>query len=268
MPRRAGPTQVPPAGPGELPVRPGSDLSALTRTLARAHDDFVRSGSPAPEIRPLVLDSWRRCLRDGLDPEQSMARFELDDEALAAARAEHPLFAAMPTIRRLLVETAIEAGMLVAVSDAAGRLLWVEGATTMRSRAERIAFLPGANWSETSAGTNAPGTALALGTPVQIFGAEHLSRPVTPWSCAAVPVHDPDTRAVVGVLDLTGGPDVAGPHGLALVRATVAAVEAELRFERLDRSVHGTATVGPQARPQARPADRPADRRPTAWPTA
>jgi hypothetical protein len=37
---------------------------------------------------------------------------------------------------------------------------------------------------------------------------------------------------MLGVLDVTGGADVAGPHSLSLVRATVAAAEAELRLSR------------------------------------
>ncbi len=139
----------------------------------------------------------------------------------------------MPVIRRLLIDDAADAGLLVAVSDAAGRLLWVEGCPSLRARAEGMRFLPGADWSESSAGTNAPGTALALGEPVQIFGPEHLVRQVTPWSCSAAPIREPDTGAVLGVLDVTGSAEVAQPQTLALIRATVAAVEAELRLARL-----------------------------------
>ncbi len=222
-------------GEWDLPINAGSDLQVLARTINRVHDDFVATGRSDARLRPVVLESWKRCLSTGLDPEHTAAPMELLDDALLAAQSEHPLFAAMPTIRRLLVDTAVDAGLLVAVSDAAGRLLWVEGSPQLRSRAESIAFAPGANWSESSAGTNAPGTALALDRPVQIFGAEHLSRPVTPWSCSAAPIHDPASGAVLGVLDLTGGPDVAGPRGMAIVRATVAAVESELLLERLLR---------------------------------
>ncbi|MBA8795114.1 hypothetical protein FHX74_002742 [Friedmanniella endophytica] len=256
-------------GPADLAYRAGSDLDLLTRDLHRAHDAFVATGTPGAPLRPLVLESWRRCVSSGLDPEQTEAPWELDDAELARIRAEHPLFAAMPVVRRLLVDSAAEAGMLVAVSDAAGRLLWVEGSHRLRSLAEGIAFAPGANWSETAAGTNAPGTALALDAPVQIFGAEHLARPVTPWSCSAAPVHDPDTGALLGVLDLTGGPDVAAPQGLALVRATVAAVESELRLDRLTRphpptgsrppaTRSGHAVRGPGRRRPTQPDDVPA----------
>jgi hypothetical protein len=216
-----------------LALPPGSDPRQLSRFLRSAHDDFVSTGHVDRGLRPLVVESWRRSVDSGVNPESAVAPIRLDDERLAAIRSTHPLASAMPLIRRLLVESAAEAGLLVAVSDAAGQLLWVEGAPGLRARAENMHFMPGADWSEASAGTNAPGTALAVGRPVQILGAEHLSRAVTPWSCSAVPIHEPDTGAVLGVLDLTGGAEVATAQTLTLVRATVAAVEAELRLERL-----------------------------------
>lgn len=220
-------------GSHDLARPAGSDLNALTRYLNRAHDQFVESGVADPALRSVVRESWLRSLGDGLNPEDSLAPLRLGEDALAELRATHPLATAMPVIRRLLVESATEAGLLVAVSDAAGQLLWVEGAHDLRSRAEQMNFVAGADWSESSVGTNAPGTALALGQPVQILGAEHLSRLVTPWSCSATPIRDPDTGAILGVLDLTGGPEVASVQSLSLVRATAAAVEAELRLARI-----------------------------------
>lgn len=220
--------------PFGLALPPGADPQQLTRYLRSAHDDFVSTGHLDRALRPLVVESWRRSVDSGVDPESALAPIRLDDERLAEIRASHPLAQAMPVIRRLLVDPAAECGLLVAVSDAAGQLLWVEGDPKLRSRAEQMHFLPGADWSESEAGTNAPGTALAVGRPVQILGAEHLSRPVTPWSCSAAPIHEPDTGAVLGVLDLTGGAEVVTPQTLTLVRATVAAVEAELRLARLE----------------------------------
>ena len=72
---------------------------------------------------------------------------------------------------------------------------------------------------------------------------------MTPWSCSAAPIHEPDTGAILGVLDLTGGPDVAIVQTLSLVRATVAAVEAELRLERL-HPVGPRVVAGQWAHPQ------------------
>lgn len=217
----------------DLAVPPGVDPALLTRDLHRAHDEFVASGRAHTGLRSLVIDSWQRSLAGGLDPEADLPRIGIDLDLLDEIRSEHPLALGMPVIRRLLVESATDAGLLVAVSDAAGQLLWVEGASGLRTRAENMHFMAGADWSEASAGTNAPGTALALDRPVQLLGPEHLARQVTPWSCSAAPIHDPDTGAVLGVLDVTGGIEVASPQSLGLVRATVAAVEAELRIARL-----------------------------------
>lgn len=213
----------------------GEDPAELTRLLHRAHNRFLDTGDADPAVRRLVAESWARSLASGLDPEESLAVIRLAEDALAEIRAAHPLTSIMPVVRRLLVEDAAEAGLLVAVSDAAGQLLYVEGNHALRSAAESMHFVPGADWSETSAGTNAPGTALALDRPVQILGPEHLNRNVTPWSCSAAPIHDPDTGAMLGVLDVTGTAEVATPHALQLVRATAAAAEAELRIARLSR---------------------------------
>jgi hypothetical protein len=214
-------------------VPPGSDAVSLARALAGFHDDFLATGRIAATVRPLVADSWRRSLVGGLDPETGGIPAPLGTAALDELRRRSPLARTMPVIRRLLVDAASDAGLVVAVTDADGQILWLEGDAGLRSRAEGMHFVAGADWSEATAGTNAPGTALRTGRGVQILGPEHLVRSVTPWSCTAVPIRDPDTRAVLGALDITGGAEVAGPQTLALVRATVAAAEAELRIDRL-----------------------------------
>src|SRR5262249_35848766 len=126
-------------------------------------------------------------------------------------------------------------------------------------------FVAGADWSEQRAGTNAPGTALALGRELQIRGNEHFSRIVQPWSCTAVPVHDPTTGIMLGAIDLTGGSQVATPQTLALVRATAVAVENHLALLALTKPPAPVA-VGPRltvlggARPQWTVTDANGDR--------
>lgn len=58
----------------------------------------------------------------------------------------------------------------------------------------------------------------------------------------------PAHGAILGVLDLTGGPQSATPQTLALVRATVAAVEAELRLQQLTLGTRGgpASATGPE----------------------
>jgi hypothetical protein len=77
-------------------------------------------------------------------------------------------------------------------------------------------------------GTNAPGTAVAVDRAVQVFAAEHFSRRVQPWTCAAAPVHDPRSGRVLGALDITGGDGLAHPHSLGFVQAVARAAESQL----------------------------------------
>ncbi|WP_314148588.1 GAF domain-containing protein [uncultured Leifsonia sp.] len=184
-------------------------------------------------VRPLVGASWQRAEQARLDP-GVVAPLVLDGPGLEDARRAHPIAAALPVIRQLLVRDAEpDSRVVVAVGDARGRLLWVEGDPVLRSRAERMLFVPGAGWAEGDVGTSAPGTSLAVGGGVQIRGAEHFAVDVKPWSCTAVPVRDPETGEIIGVIDVTGGDQVAEPHVLPLLEATAAAVERELLIGRL-----------------------------------
>ncbi|MEV4743501.1 GAF domain-containing protein [Streptomyces sp. NPDC049555] len=219
---------------------PAVDPAERCRAVGGAHAAFVADGVLDPGLRPVVAASWRRSAAVLPRPE-FMAPVELDDDDLEQYRAAHPLARAMPLFRELLGSIADDGAHLLAVCDAAGRLLWVEGHAGVRSRAEHMNFVPGARWDERHAGTNAPGTALALDHPVQIFATEHYNRLVQPWTCAAAPVHDPRTGQLLGAVDLTGGHHLAGPHTLALVRATARAAEAQLATASLGPPLSGPA---------------------------
>lgn len=186
-----------------------------------------------PGLRALIRESWQRSAGFKANPDNPAAPLAMDLDELDDYRRQHPLAAIMPVINKLLVQPSHDSGLLVAVGDEVGRLLWVDGDPVLQRRAEGMMFVPGADWSEATVGTSAPGTALALGRGIQISGAEHYQRTVHPWSCTAVPFHDPDSGAVLGVVDITGTATAVAPHTLSLVEATVAAAQAQLRVERL-----------------------------------
>jgi hypothetical protein len=208
-------------------LEPGADPTERVRMLRRAHETFTEVGTVPQPVRAVVADSWRRSARAGVGPDGT-ASVELADGDLGAYRAEHPLARVMPLFRELLGTFAADGEHLLAVCDAHGRLLWVEGHTTTRRRAGLMNFVPGARWAESAVGTNAPGTAVAVDRPVQVFAAEHFIRRVQPWTCAAAPVHDPRTGRVLGAVDITGGDGLAHPHSLGFVQAVARAAESHL----------------------------------------
>ncbi|KUN89011.1 transcriptional regulator [Streptomyces bungoensis] len=231
-------------------LEPGTDPAERVRALRRAHETFTRAGTVPRPVRSVVAESWRRSARAGVGPDGT-ASVELTDGDLGAYRAEHPLARVMPLFRELMGTFAADGEHLLAVCDAHGRLLWVEGHPATRRLADRMNFVPGARWSETAVGTNAPGTAVALGRPVQVFAAEHFIRRVQPWTCAAAPVHDPHTGRVLGAVDITGGDGLAHPHSLGFVRAVARAAESQLALLAPPRRTEDTAVLSALGRDEA-----------------
>jgi hypothetical protein len=205
----------------------GADPTEHINQVGRAHERFITGHRLNAQVRSVVADSWRRSAGALLSPD-STAPIELSDGDLEAYRAAHPLAQVVPLFRDLLGGLADDGDHMMAVCDAHGRLLWVEGHASVLRGAESMNFVPGARWDEAHAGTNAPGTALAIDHPLQIFATEHFSRGVQRYTCAAAPIHDPATGRLLGAIDVTGGDHLANPHSLALVRATALAAEAYL----------------------------------------
>ena len=183
------------------------------REVRRAWERFIGDGwvkfarrGESQCVRDPIAASWRRSAAAGVDPSGTRIAPVVADADETLARWEvHPLAEMAPLIRSCLAASADESQHLIVVSDENGILLWVEGNANVRMRAaDSMNFAEGTLWSEGGAGTNAIGTALAAEHAVQVFASEHFNEVVQEWTCAAAPVHDPDTGKVIGVIDLTG----------------------------------------------------------------
>lgn len=177
----------------------------------------------------LVAQSWERSRRRGIDPARTDPLVDLQGTDLSEHLAGHRMASVLPLVEKVLVSGVVDSGHLVAVADADGRLLWLYGNHGVRSRAERMAFVPGALWSDDVVGANAPGLALRHDVSVRVRGEEHFLAPAHSWSCSAAPVHDPHTGRVIGGIDVTGRDSAASDEMLALVKATALLAESELR---------------------------------------
>ena len=230
---------------GYSAITPGTDLSEHVRVLARVHDAVLAGGRPPMRPRAVVARSWSRVLDLGLDASRANAREPLPLGEVERRRRGSPLSLVVDELRQVLVSVADASSFLMVVTDADGIVLWREGSTRVRLRADQLGFTEGARWTEATVGTNAIGTALAEAAPVQLFSAEHFEQAQHPWYCTAAPIHHPVTGELLGVVDVSGPALTLHPVIGALVETAVKLAESHLwrhheqRLERLRQSARG-----------------------------
>jgi transcriptional regulator of acetoin/glycerol metabolism len=183
------------------------DVSAIQGPLFEAWQRFLE-GDALEEgfVRPVIFEAWERCRANEVD-------FNLEAAPVAAAPAN---VTALPATPSILVKEATPAmtslgkvlhdnSSIAALCDKSGRILAIEGDPVFADRvAEHKNFRVGARWSEEATGNNAIGTALSTGQPHQVFSAEHYCRAWHDYVCTAVPIYDPFSEKMLGVLDITG----------------------------------------------------------------
>jgi PAS domain S-box-containing protein len=128
-------------------------------------------------------------------------------------------------------------GFQVVLSDKDGFLLEAIGDPEIIKKTRQIQLCPGGNWSEAIKGTNAIGTCLVEGKPIQIFAREHYCQSNHFLTCLASPIFNPD-GILLGAIDITGDYKAHNPHTLALVVAAVNAIENQLRLHKATNKLY------------------------------
>ncbi|WP_203887182.1 helix-turn-helix domain-containing protein [Planotetraspora kaengkrachanensis] len=224
---------------GIAAARLSADPVAQFHLLQQVREAVLSGEKPPAPPRQMISESWRRSLAAPVNPDHDRPPIVYGSAEVADVRAAHPLHAVVAMLRELLVGIADESRHVMIVTDADGTILWREGAADVCLRADPVGLFEGARWAEAAIGTNAMGTALAVDGPVQIYSAEHLVRAYHPWTCAAAPVHDPDTGALLGAIDVSGPLHTLHPAVVCLVNAAAQLAEdrlhdlMEIRDERL-----------------------------------
>ena len=171
---------------------------------------------------PAVAASWKRCRELDVDPSPRscwdftpMAQLEPFASTLRELSRD---------IEKKTYQSIRGKNLLITMTDASARVVRTCGDLSTLREADKLNFGPGANWAEGSVGTNAIGTALTTGVPLQIFGEEHFCRSHHAWTCSAAPVLDPQGK-LWGCFDISG--PIASDHAMTLDLAIGAARELE-----------------------------------------
>src|SRR4051812_184031 len=191
----------------------------LRDLLAKMVDDHSAPVSVRTEIR----ESWRRSVQAGLRPDHIDVPFaeELDPDA--------PLVRAAIPVLGSLVEDLAGSIVSVILTDNHGKVIDRRVPhRPLRAALDGISLAPGFVYAEGQIGTNAIGTALAQHTPSMVVGPEHFGEAFTLMACAAVPIADPATGRLTGVIDLTCSARDASRLMLPLARRAARDIETRL----------------------------------------
>src|SRR3984893_3243793 len=223
-----------------LSIASPSEIERTARRLMAIRESFLTRGPLAVNApRQLILESWQRCDTMHVNPARRFAPLAIAREAQLynLREANELLIRATRSVMSHLTDFLAGSGYVIVLSDASGCLLDVLGDAAIRRRLARIDFIPGGNWSEAAAGTNAIGTALADGHVVQLMAAEHYCDGWQDLTCTAAPIRHPLTGKIIGILDVTGNYRLIRPFLTNTLAA--AALEISQQLCVLLTSTHG-----------------------------
>lgn len=212
-------------------------LGGAEQAIDHAWQKFLINGDvPQAAVRRLIEDSWRRCLQQGVDPQQGEAPLAFAGDGLYSLRQRHvELIEAARPIMEQAQEFLRESGTVMVLTDPSGVILWMEGDDSAKDDGQGIQLVPGGVWDETGTGTNAIGTALVSGQPVQICAAEHYCDTIKRWTCSATVIRDPYDGQVLGVLDISGLTGSHNTHCLALAVTGAGRIESRLAMSEMEK---------------------------------
>ncbi|WP_167538098.1 SpoIIE family protein phosphatase [Streptomyces caniferus] len=190
---------------------------------ARAREQFLRGGTVEEPVRSPILDSWQRSRSLGLSPEGCELPYrpdlDLDGRLVRAAT---------PVMDRLQARFAGR-NMNVSLADGRGAVLQRRfGDTSLVRHLAAIQSVPGFVFAEEFGGTNGIGLALAERQLINVYGAEHFAERSQSNACTAIPVRDPLSGRIEGVLCLGFPPDDADAALNHVISSAAGAIERRL----------------------------------------
>ncbi len=198
--------------------------------IYRSWEKFINNFEIEPYvIRPLVANSWHRCLRMKVDPFASLCDLRLLSPyqiEKRIRRRQKLIDAAMPFMSHLY-NFLKGSDSLVCLADDNGMVLDVLQDPVIQHRIKHLCHDVGSEWSEAIAGTNSIGTALFEKKPVQITASEHYCKVMHEYTGSAAPIFSPE-KELLGVLCIVGLYQNVHQHTLGMVVAATSAIENQL----------------------------------------
>lgn len=181
------------------------------------------------EIRPEVLSSWRRSILSGAKVGLPELPFigESDIESVLCLAAD-------PVLSRLADRlSGLGAGVLLADRNAKILRRWASDSSIL-PLLDTLRSDSGFTGAEELVGTNGIGTVAETGRPIQIVGHEHLMEKMVPFACVGVPIHNPISHRLEGIITMSCRAESASP----LLTPLMVSAAADVEHRMLEQASH------------------------------
>jgi len=217
---------------------PTEDLLNRNQQIYKIWDKFVHTGKLEKGfLKDFIADSWIRSKNYGVDPFCEKVKVELNEQEIEKKYEEFmPLLKTAKPFMNSLYKIVGNSGLLVRLTDKDGYVLECLGDKDLGLKYGSLNMDKGSNVKEEIIGTNAIGTALCIGGPVQIIGAEHYCKQYHGWSSSSCPIRN-EKEEIMGILSMTGPCEKVHPHTLGMVVAAAEAIENELKLELINKQL-------------------------------
>jgi transcriptional regulator of acetoin/glycerol metabolism len=149
-------------------------------------------------VRNSIRISWERSEASQVDVDRPAPSYvDRVDRETTLTRAAGPVIDALSS-------ELTDEPVCIILTDATGTVLDRRGGDpALLRRLDSVDLAPGFRYAESDVGTNGIGTALEVGGPILVDGAEHYTGPLRMFSCAGALITHPITGGLLGVLDIT-----------------------------------------------------------------
>ncbi len=188
-----------------------------------------------PEIaskKDYIVESHKRCKSYNVDINRVYSGKIIDGSHLfERLEAKRELIITAEPFMNQLYNFVKGSNFFSILTDEQGCILSLIGDEEILSKAFSFKMIPGAYMDEKNIGTNAMGTTLVEGKPVQVSGQEHYVKVYHRWTCSASPIRNTKGE-IIGSLDLTGYSESVHSHTLGMVVAAANAIEKMLEIKK------------------------------------
>lgn len=189
----------------------------------------MSSSDKTTELTQIIQQSWQRCEKFGLKQSEApnLVQLPKNEQDLLDEQYKRLINTTYSEVLPYYENILSNTQCLIVLADCHGNALNSWGKPRFLSTSHSSVFEKGINWKENHLGTNAIGTVLESGEPVQVQRDEHYFRSNRFMIGSACPIFDAN-RELVGVLDVSSDAYLPQAHTFGMVKLMAQGIENRL----------------------------------------